>query len=137
MVAPQLRDAPRRRSIPKINTALRVAIDLVIRTDGYIDSQRHPTTRTVVIEEAIRVFLEQDHALCMPSPQDQKAKRSLRKINTALRLPVELLTRLDDYVDSQECSTTRTAVIEEALRAFLDRYEPEVHACKSAGISKL
>jgi predicted transcriptional regulator len=120
MVAPLLRDAPRRRPIPRINTALRIAVDLVLRTDGYIDSQRHPTTRTVVIEEAVRVFLERDRAPCMPCPQDQKLKRAARKINTALRLPVDLLTKLDDYVVRQERPTTRTAVIEEALRTFLE-----------------
>jgi predicted transcriptional regulator len=110
--------APKRRPLPKINTAIRLARADVARLDAYIDSQRHPTTRTVVIEEAIRVFLERGDTVA--TGQGWK-KNYPTKLNSALRLPSDLLTRLDGFVESLTPPTTRTLVIEEAIRALLDR----------------
>ena len=49
----------------------------------------------------------------------------MTKVPLGLRLDQDLLTRLDRWRSQQAVEPGRTAVIEKALREFLDRYSEE------------
>lgn len=115
----QIQNSPNRRPLPKFNTAIRLARGDASRLDAYIGRQRHPITRTVVIEEAVKTFLDRGDAMNAAAPV--QGRQVPGKLKTAFRLPSELMTRLDGFVESQTHPTTRTLVIEEAIKAFLDR----------------
>lgn len=55
--------------------------------------------------------------------QHQSRKRPVQK-QTAFRLPIHLLERLDRFCTDRPLPTTRTAVVAAALTEFLDREEP-------------
>jgi hypothetical protein len=117
----QILDTLNRRPLPRVNTAIRLACKDVARLDAYIDTQRHPITRTVVIEEAVKVFL--DRGDTVNAQARVQGRQFPAKLKMAFRLPSDLMTRLDSFVEShsQTHPTTRTLVIEEAIKAFLDR----------------
>ena len=51
-----------------------------------------------------------------------KAQQEIQREQVGVKLPPELIKRLDSYCASQPAPPTRTAVIEAAIRAFLDKH---------------